>query len=105
MALVAKSDQSTKNSCFASYVLQSEELVFTLTAPYSRCVRPPGTAATMSAQAARLRARAAVGEGRKPTATLESWHASCFQACLAILRHDCDEQVPECPLLLSQRGF
>ena len=41
MALVAKSDQSTKNSCFASYVLQSGELVFTLTAPYSRCVLLP----------------------------------------------------------------
>ena len=39
MALVAKSDQSTGNSAFASYALQSGELVFTLTAPYSRACR------------------------------------------------------------------
>ncbi|KAI8475492.1 MAG: 4-hydroxyphenylpyruvate dioxygenase [Monoraphidium minutum] len=36
MTLVAKSDQSTGNATFASYVLQSHELVFALTAPYSR---------------------------------------------------------------------
>ncbi|KAK9817847.1 hypothetical protein WJX72_003032 [[Myrmecia] bisecta] len=36
MTLVAKSDQSTSNATFASYVLQSNDLVFTLTAPYSR---------------------------------------------------------------------
>jgi len=38
MSLVAKSDQSTGNSKFASYVLQSHDLVFTFTAPYSRKV-------------------------------------------------------------------
>lgn len=36
MTLVAKSDQSTGNSTFASYVLQSNELVFTFTAPYAK---------------------------------------------------------------------
>lgn len=36
MTLVAKSDLSTKNPFFASYVLQSNELVFAFTAPYSR---------------------------------------------------------------------
>jgi 4-hydroxyphenylpyruvate dioxygenase len=36
MPMVAKSDQSTRNSTFASYVLRSGELVFALTAPYSR---------------------------------------------------------------------
>lgn len=39
MPQVAKSDLSTHNSTFASYVLQSGELVFTLTAPYSRATR------------------------------------------------------------------
>ncbi|KAJ9522564.1 hypothetical protein QJQ45_008333, partial [Haematococcus lacustris] len=38
MTLVAKSDQSTGNSTFASYVLRSNDLVFTFTAPYSRQV-------------------------------------------------------------------
>ena len=42
MALVAKSDQSTGNSRYASYVLQSNELVFTFTAPYSRQMADPG---------------------------------------------------------------
>ncbi len=36
MTLVAKTDQSTGNSTFASYVLQSNELVFTFTAPYAK---------------------------------------------------------------------
>lgn len=36
MPLVAKSDQSTGNSAFASYVLKSNELTFIFTAPYSR---------------------------------------------------------------------
>jgi 4-hydroxyphenylpyruvate dioxygenase len=36
MSLIAKSDQSTGNSTFASYVLQSNDLVFTFTAPYSK---------------------------------------------------------------------
>eukprot|EP00798_Chlamydomonas_sp_ICE-L_P025336 gene25336-10993_t len=36
MSLVAKSDQGTGNSKYASYVLQSNELVFTFTAPYSK---------------------------------------------------------------------
>ncbi|GAB4813284.1 hypothetical protein N2152v2_000330 [Parachlorella kessleri] len=36
MTLVAKSDQSTGNHHFASYVVQSHELTFTITAPYSR---------------------------------------------------------------------
>lgn len=42
MRLVAKSDHSTKNSTFASYVLQSGELVFAVTAPYSRANRKEG---------------------------------------------------------------
>lgn len=36
MTLVAKSDQSTGNAVCATYVLQSHELVFAFTAPYSR---------------------------------------------------------------------
>ena len=36
MTLVAKSDQSTGNTSFASYVLQSNDVIFTFTAPYSR---------------------------------------------------------------------
>lgn len=36
MTLVAKSDQSTSNTLYASYVLRSNDLVFTFTAPYSR---------------------------------------------------------------------
>jgi 4-hydroxyphenylpyruvate dioxygenase len=36
MTLVAKSDQSTGNPVFASYALQSGELVLAFTAPYSR---------------------------------------------------------------------
>jgi 4-hydroxyphenylpyruvate dioxygenase len=36
MSLVAKSDQSTNNQLFASYVLRSHDLVFAFTAPYSR---------------------------------------------------------------------
>lgn len=36
MTLVAKSDQSTGNGVFCSYVLQSHELVMAFTAPYSR---------------------------------------------------------------------
>eukprot|EP00798_Chlamydomonas_sp_ICE-L_P024026 gene24026-9601_t len=35
LSLVAKSDQSTGNPRYASYVLKSNELVFTFTAPYS----------------------------------------------------------------------
>lgn len=38
MAPVAKSDQSTGNSVFASYVVQTGDLVFAFTAPYSRKV-------------------------------------------------------------------
>lgn len=36
MTLVAKSDQSTGNSLYASYVIRSNDLVFAFTAPYSR---------------------------------------------------------------------
>jgi 4-hydroxyphenylpyruvate dioxygenase len=36
MTLVAKSDHSTGNSKYATYVLQSNDLVFSFTAPYSR---------------------------------------------------------------------
>lgn len=36
MTLVAKSDHSTGNSKYASYVLRSGDLTFTFTAPYSR---------------------------------------------------------------------
>ncbi len=42
MNLVAKSDQSTGNSAFASYAVQSGELVFAVTAPYSRACRAAG---------------------------------------------------------------
>lgn len=40
MPLVAKSDHSTGNSSFASYVLKSNELTFIFTAPYSRQAAP-----------------------------------------------------------------
>lgn len=43
MQLVAKSDQSTGNSQFASYVLNSNDLTFVVTAPYSQQAAP-GTA-------------------------------------------------------------
>jgi 4-hydroxyphenylpyruvate dioxygenase len=45
MTLVAKSDHSTGNSKYCSYVLQSNELVFTFTAPYSRkcCAAAPSS--------------------------------------------------------------
>lgn len=43
MPMVAKSDLSTQNSTFASYVLQSGELTFALTAPYSRARRREGS--------------------------------------------------------------
>ena len=36
MGLVAKSDLSTQNTMFASYVLKSNDLRFVFTAPYSR---------------------------------------------------------------------
>ena len=36
MPLVAKADQSTGSAASASYVCQSNELVFAFTAPYSR---------------------------------------------------------------------
>lgn len=39
MPLVAKSDQSTGNSAFASYVLKSNDLTFVFTAPYSRKIQ------------------------------------------------------------------
>jgi len=40
MPLVAKSDHSTGNSSFASYVLKSDDLTFIFTAPYSRQAAP-----------------------------------------------------------------
>ena len=40
MPQVAKSDHSTGNSSFASYVLKSDELTFIFTAPYSRAAAP-----------------------------------------------------------------
>lgn len=43
MPMVAKSDLSTHNSTFASYVLRSGELTFALTAPYSRARRREGS--------------------------------------------------------------
>lgn len=42
MSLVGKSDLSTNNSVFASYVLQSNDLIFTFTAPYSRATFQSG---------------------------------------------------------------
>lgn len=47
MTLVAKSDQSTGNPVFASYVLQSHELVFAFTAPYSRKAPRPADVAPL----------------------------------------------------------
>jgi len=41
---VAKSDHSTGNSSFASYVLKSNELTFIFTAPYSRQAAPADSA-------------------------------------------------------------
>eukprot|EP00882_Tetradesmus_deserticola_P000513 GHRQ01000565.1.p1 GENE.GHRQ01000565.1~~GHRQ01000565.1.p1 ORF type:complete len:514 (+),score=218.98 GHRQ01000565.1:154-1542(+) len=45
MTLVAKSDLSTGNSKYCTYVLQSNDLVFAFTAPYSRkcCAAAPST--------------------------------------------------------------
>lgn len=43
MQLVAKSDMSTGNQQYASYVLQSNELVFAFTAPYSGKVEKIGS--------------------------------------------------------------
>jgi 4-hydroxyphenylpyruvate dioxygenase len=44
MTLVAKSDHSTGNSKYASYVLRSGDLTFTFTAAYSRkCVAEAAT--------------------------------------------------------------
>jgi len=43
MPLVAKSDQSTGNLTYASYVLKSHDLVFTFTAPYSSKVSQQGS--------------------------------------------------------------
>eukprot|EP00891_Asterochloris_glomerata_P003896 jgi/Astpho2/3896/Aster-04404 len=43
MPTVAKSDQSTGNGIFASYVLKSNDLTFVLTAPYSRTVDKTNT--------------------------------------------------------------
>ena len=40
MPQVAKSDHSTGNSSFASYVLKSDELTFIFTAPYSQVAAP-----------------------------------------------------------------
>ncbi|GFR45369.1 hypothetical protein Agub_g6744 [Astrephomene gubernaculifera] len=42
MTLVAKSDQSTANTLYASYVLQSGDLVFAFTAPYGKRTAVPG---------------------------------------------------------------
>lgn len=44
MPLVAKSDHSTGNSSFASYVLKSDDLTFVFTAPYSRAAAPADNA-------------------------------------------------------------
>lgn len=41
MNLVAKSDQSTGNHSYASYVVQSGSVVFTFTAPYSKKTNKP----------------------------------------------------------------
>ena len=44
MPQVAKSDHSTGNSSFASYVLKSDQLTFIFTAPYSRVAAPADNA-------------------------------------------------------------
>ena len=46
MGLVAKSDQSTGNSQFASYVLNSNDLTFVITAPYSQQANPGANSPT-----------------------------------------------------------
>eukprot|EP00752_Nemacystus_decipiens_P018320 g16436.t1 len=51
MKLVAKSDQSTGNTQHASYVVQSNDLRFVCTAPYSLATAPPPTAGMTSAEA------------------------------------------------------
>ena len=43
MHMVAKSDLSTGNQHYASYVLQSKELVFTFTAPYKNTEQDKST--------------------------------------------------------------
>ncbi|CAM9252656.1 unnamed protein product [Scytosiphon promiscuus] len=55
MNLVAKSDQSTGNTQHASYVVQSNDLRFVCTAPYSLATAaPPATAAAAAATAESL---------------------------------------------------
>lgn len=43
MHLVAKSDQTTGNQTYCSYAVQSNELVFAFTAPYSSKIDQTGT--------------------------------------------------------------
>lgn len=52
MTLVAKSDQTTGNQCYCSYVLQSNDLVFAFSAPY-----PQAAHDDLSQEAAALAAR------------------------------------------------
>ena len=49
MELVAKSDQSTGNPVFASYVLQSNDLKMVFTAPYSRQAAASTSASSLPA--------------------------------------------------------
>ena len=48
MALVAKSDQSTGNTQFSSYVLKCNDVVFTLTSPYGGTASEAASSGTAS---------------------------------------------------------
>lgn len=50
MTLVAKSDHSTGNSKYASYVLRSGDLTFAFTAPYSRKCAAEAASSSSSAE-------------------------------------------------------
>ncbi len=63
MTLVAKSDLSTSNTQFASYVLQSNDVVFAFTAPYSRTAwKTSGTPSSAHHPSAAAAAAAAAAE-------------------------------------------
>lgn len=96
LALVAKTDQSTGNSAFASYVLQSGELVVTVTAPYSRACRRSGATCSVpmpwydSDRAYRFLAShglavRALGASPKPSSNQKQ--VSCSARCLALVNN------------------
>lgn len=77
MTLVAKSDHSVGNAVFASYVLQSNDLVFAFTAPYS-------LKAAASAAAA---ARSSSGSKGATASAVPLPHYDSQQACDFVTSH------------------